>query len=74
MRAAFGQQPDRPAASRNSTRSSPSSLRFTGTRPTMSWVATGHQYRRSSSPIGVPGPTRVSRSFFSGLSIGYLRG
>ena len=35
--------PSRPAASRNSTRSSPSSRRFTGTRPTMSWVATGPQ-------------------------------
>ena len=27
------------------------------------------EQRRSSSPIGVPGPTRVSRSFFSALSM-----
>src|SRR6476646_272720 len=32
-------------------------------------MAIGCQYRRSSSPPGVPGPTRVSRSFSSLLSM-----
>src|SRR5438445_13758990 len=32
----------------------------------------GNQYRRSNVPMGVPGPTRVNRSFSSRLSIGVL--
>ena len=37
-----------------------------GVRPSSDTAATGYQYRRSSAPMGVPGPTRVSRSFTAG--------
>jgi serine/threonine protein kinase len=39
---------------------------------TSSLKPTGHQYRRSISPVGVPGPTFVSSSFSSLDSIGAI--
>src|SRR5207249_10442095 len=63
----------RPRRSRNSTRSSPRSLiALTGLASRSAVAATGNQYRRSNVPMGVPGPTRVNRSFSSRLSIGVL--
>src|SRR5690606_2265903 len=42
---------------------------LTGLRSSSSTPAMGCQCRRSTSPIGVPGPTWVSCRFFSSLSI-----
>src|SRR5579884_957913 len=66
--------PSRPSVSRKATRSSPSSRTLTGGQSgsgSSSAMSTGSQKRRSSSPIGVPGPTRVSSSLSDSLSIGF---
>src|SRR5215471_21637720 len=63
--------PTRPVVSRNATRFSPSSRTRAGAPPgsgTSAVRQAGVQYRRSSSPISVPGPTRVKISLSSALS------
>src|SRR5262249_60616271 len=60
--------PGWPSAPRYSTRSSPSSLTRWGFAVTSSEQPTGHQYRRSISPMGVPGPKCVRRSLSSFVS------
>src|SRR5215470_10052781 len=59
--------PSLPALSRKRTSSSPSNLTLIGCPfgVTDSVKPTGHQYRLSISPAGVPGLTRVSNSFSS---------
>src|SRR6266850_189390 len=59
--------PSLPLPSRKRTRSSPSNLTLVGCPfgVTDSVKPTGHQYRLSIAPAGVPGPTRVSSSFSS---------
>src|SRR5215472_16222303 len=67
--------PTRPVVSRNATRSSPSSRTRAGALPGSGISAVrqaGVQYRRSSSPIGVPGPTRHKVSLSSLLSTPFL--
>ena len=56
--------PTRPEVSRNAISFSPSSLSRTGAPSASSSDdrAAGIQYWRISSPIGVPGPTRVRSS------------
>src|ERR1700744_5746490 len=64
-------RPTRPRASRTATRFSLSSRTRAGGLPGSGISAlrqAGVQYRRSSSPIGVPGPTRVRISLSSALS------
>src|SRR5437870_4140199 len=68
---ASSSRPRRPELSRKSTRSSPRRRTFfVGHSSSSAVAAIGNQYRRSSSPIGVPAPTRVRISFFSADSIG----
>src|SRR5579885_465361 len=65
-------RPKRPLLSRKATSSSPSSFTRTGSQSgagSSSESSTGSQNRRSSSPIGVPGPTCVSRSLSAWLSM-----
>src|SRR5215510_519327 len=59
--------PSLPLPSRKRTKSSPSNLTLVGSPldVTSSVKPTGHQYRLSICPAGVPGPTRVSNSFSS---------
>ena len=63
----------RPDESRNITRFSPSSRmrlgRLSGPGNSLEGSA-GTQYSRIRLPIGVPGPTRVTRSLLSGESMG----
>src|SRR5579875_1838612 len=70
-------KPTRPSLARKATKFSPSSRTRTGA-PSASSAAersAGVQYSRSISPIGVPGPTRVSNSFSARVSTaGFLRG
>src|SRR5580698_5744668 len=64
--------PTRPAVSRKATRFSPSSRTRAGAPPGSGISAVrqaGVQYRRSNSPISVPGPTRVRISLSSALSM-----
>src|SRR5215472_6502407 len=64
-------RPTRPAVSLNATRFSPNSRTRAGAPPGSGISAVRHagvQYRRSSSPIGVPGPTRHRISLSSLLS------
>src|SRR6266853_125645 len=49
--------PTRPFLSRETTSSSQSSFTFFGKSSSSSEVQTGCQYRRKSSPIGLPGST-----------------
>ena len=68
--------PTAPPLSRNATRFSPTSLTRSGSLSGLGICAdvqTGSQYLRITLPIGVPGPTRVIRSFSSRLSIVHLR-
>src|SRR5690349_4460930 len=65
----------RPLVSRNATSSSPSSRTRAGGPSRVgisSESSAGIQYRRISSPIGVPGPMRVKSSFCSFGSIASL--
>src|SRR5215510_9775470 len=56
--------PKRPFLSRYSTSDSPRILTaLTGLSSSSTAAPIGCQYRRSNSPIGVPGPTFVNRSF-----------
>ena len=60
----------RPLVSRKATRSSPRMRTRTGAQSgsgSSDDDSTGCQYRRISSPIGVPGPTRVIVSFSSAV-------
>src|SRR5437879_2781945 len=62
----------RPRVSRKATSSSPSSLTRTGGQSgsgSSHARSAGIQYRRMVSPIGVPRPTRVTRSFSSRASM-----
>src|SRR5229473_7210300 len=62
----------RPCESRNATSSSPSSLTRTGAQSgsgSSRVRSAGIQYRRIASPMGVPRPTRVTRSFSSRASM-----
>src|ERR1700733_10119261 len=64
-------RPTRPRVSLNATRFSPSSRTRAGGLPGSGISAVRHagvQYRRSSSPISVPGPTRVRIWLSSALS------
>src|SRR5215471_5042600 len=68
--------PTRPDVSRKATRFSPSSRTRAGAPPGSGISAVrqaGVQYRRSRSPISVPGPTLVRISLSSALSTPYLR-
>src|SRR5579884_420913 len=67
--------PTFPSLSRKATRSSPRSRSRSGGQSgagSSELSRQGSQYRRNSSPMGVPGPTRVSRSLSRSLSIALL--
>src|SRR6185437_12350971 len=68
---ASSMKPTRPSVARNATKFSPTRRTGCGA-PSRSSAAeriAGIQYSRSISPIGVPGPTRVSNSFCSRVSM-----